>query len=218
MEQTNIDALFATPDRRMGNIRKWLRILLAVRIATLSFSFLASLINLGKLYNWIQAGLDIAVMFCLLQLRKENRLYKLAAGLMAADLVICLPDYVTFFRSILPDGYLELVFPMAQAFYYLGLVCGLGAVVAQYLAHRRLVKPYSPQMGKYWLYLLIANLAVSVLISGLGSVFASWIESGALSVITYQKYIFPLLRLPDRAVSLLYMLCLYKTERALHKT
>ena len=57
MEHTNRD---------MGAIRKWLRVLLAVHIVMLSFSALCNVISFGKLYNWINAALDVAVIFCLL--------------------------------------------------------------------------------------------------------------------------------------------------------
>lgn len=220
MEQNCNDALLSRTDWDMGNLRKWLRLLLVVHIVMLSFSVLRNVINFGKLYNWINAALDLAVIFCLLMLRKENRLYTLAAWLMMADLVFCLPDtyfYVTLFRGILGDGYLELVIPMTQVVYYIAMICGLGAVVPLYLAHRSLVKPYDPKMNKYWIYLLIANLAVSVLVSCVGSVLASMIESGTLSVITYQNYIYPLLRVPSIVISVLYMVCLYKTERKFAK-
>lgn len=217
MEQTNIDSLFAAPDRNMLSIRKWLRALLAVHIAMLSVSVLRNVIDFGKVYTWINAALDIAAIFCLLQLRKENRLYTLAAGLMIADLVISLPDYVTFFRSILGDGYLEQVIHMVQAVSYLPLACAVGAVAVEYLAHRRLVKPYDAKLSQRWFQLMIVNLAVSVLLSGIGSILASLIENGTLSIMIYQNYMFPLLRLPGIAVSVLYMVCLHKTERKLAK-
>lgn len=210
MEHTNRD---------MGAIRKWLRILLAVHIVMLSFSALCNVISFGKLYNWINAALDVAVIFCLLQLRRENRLYKLAAGLMIADLVIgsIRSDYVAYYLRFLFSGHYELTLAVFRIISYIPLACSLGALAAEYTAHRRLIKTHDPKMGQYWLYLMIAGLAVSALVSIIGSICASLIQSGALSVITYQNYIYPLLRMPGIAISVLYMICLYKTERKLRQ-
>ena len=217
MEQINMDALFSAPDRRMESIRKWLRILLAVNIVMLSFSALRNVISFGKLYNWINAALDVAVIFCLLQLRRENRLYKLAVGLMIADLVIgsIRSDYVAYYLRFLFSGHYELTLAVFRIISYIPLACSLGALAAEYTAHRRVIQTHDPKMGKYWLYLMIAGLAVSALVSIIGSICASLIQSGALSVITYQNYIYPLLRMPGIAISVLYMICLYKTERKL---
>ena len=217
MEQTNIDTLFSAPDRRMESIRKWLRVLLAVHIVMLSFSVLRNVISFGKLYNWINAALDVAVIFCLLQLRRENRLYKLAAGLMIADLVIgsIRSDYVAYYLRFLFSGHYELTLAVFRIISYIPLACSLGAVVVEYLAHRRLVKPYDAKLSQRWFQLMIANLVVSVLVSIIGSILASLIENGTLSIMIYQNYIFPLLRLPGIAISVLYMICLYKTERKL---
>lgn len=208
MEHTNRD---------MGAIRKWLRILLAVHIVMLSFSVLCNVISFGKLYNWINSALDVAVIFCLLQLRRENRLYKLAAGLMIADLVIgsIRSDYVAYYLRFLFSGHYELTLAVFRIISYIPLACSLGALAAEYTAHRRVIQTYDPKMGKYWLFLMIAGLAVSALVSIIGFICASLIQSGALSVITYQNYIYPLLRLPGTVISVLYMICLYKTERKL---
>lgn len=219
MEQTNIDALFSTPDRRTETVRKWLRYLLIVHIVMLSFSSLRNVVNFGKLYNWINAALDVAAIFCLLQLRKENRLYTLAAGLIVADLVIgsIRSDYVAYYLRFLFSGHYELTLAVFRIISYLPLACALGAAAVEYLAHRRLVKPYDVKLSQRWFQLMIANLAVSVLVSGIGSILASLIENATLSIMIYQNYIFPLLRLPGIAVSVLYMICLYKTERKLAK-
>jgi hypothetical protein len=219
MEQINMDALFSAPDRRMESIRKWLRILLAVYIVMLSFSVLRNVISFGKLYNWINAALDVAVIFCLLQLRRENRLYKLAVGLMIADLVIgsIRSDYVAYYLRFLFSGHYELTLAVFRIISYIPLACSLGALAAEYMAHRRVIQTHDPKIGKYWLYLMIAGLAVSALASIIGSILASLIENGTLSIMIYQNYIFPLLRLPGIAISVLYMICLQKTERRLAK-
>ena len=210
MEHTNRD---------MGAIRKWLRILLAVHIVMLSFSALRNVISFGKLYNWINAALDVAVIFCLLQLRRENRLYKLAAGLMIADLVIgsIRSDYVAYYLRFLFSGHYELTLAVFRIISYIPLACSLGALAAEYMAHKRVIQTHDPKIGKYWLYLMIAGLAVSALASIIGSILASLIENGTLSIMIYQNYIFPLLRLPGTVISVLYMICLYKTERKLAK-
>lgn len=203
----------------METVRKWLRYLLIVHIVMLSFSALRNVVNFGKLYNWINAALDIAAIFCLLQLRKENRLYTLAAGLIAADVLISSirSDIIAYYLIMLLRGHQPLVLILYRIISYLPLACTLGAAAAEYLAHRRLVKPYDAKLSQRWFQLMIANLAVSVLVSGIGSILASLIENGTLSILIYQNYIFPLLRLPAIAVSLLYMICLYKTERKLAK-
>lgn len=226
MEQTNIDALFAIPDQRMDNIRKWLRYLLIVHIAMLSVSVLRNVISFGKLYNWINATLDVAAIFCLLQLRRENRLYKLAVGLMAVGLLIDLYEllnirniiYRIFYDITIGDClFVQPSTVLVYCAYYIQLLAGLGAVVTEYLAHRALIKPFDAKIAKWWLWMLAAYLAVSALSSGASALIRDMIESGTLSIATYQTYIFPLLRLPGIAVSLLYMVCLYQTERKLAK-
>ena len=211
------DALFSQTDRDMGAIRKWLRVLLAVHIVMLSFSVLCNVISFGKLYNWINAALDVAVIFCLLQLRRENRLYKLAAGLMIANIVtnlIGMPT-ITYCLLIFFNGHKEAAIYFFQIISYVGIACALGAIAAEYVAHSRLIQNTDPKLRKWWLWLLAAQLAVSVISSVLGSVLAELINAGTLSVMTYQNYIFPLLRLPGTVISVLYMICLYKTERKL---
>ena len=216
MEQTNFDALFATPDRRMETVRKWLRYLLIVHIVMLSFSALRNVVNFGKLYNWINAALDVAAIFCLLQLRRENRLYKLAAGLLIVNIVTDLIgyDYITYHLLFIIRN-VELAQNFFQIVSYAGIACVLGAIAAEYVAHSRLIQNTDPKLRKWWLWLLAAQLAVSVISSVLGSVLAELINAGTLSVMTYQDYIYPFLLLPGIAVSVLYMICLYKTERKL---
>lgn len=208
MEHTNRD---------MGAIRKWLRILLAVHIVMLSFSVLCNVISFGKLYNWINSALDVAVIFCLLQLRRENRLYKLAAGLMIADLVIgsIRSDYVAYYLRFLFSGHYELTLAVFRIISYIPLACSLGALAAEYVAHSRLIQNTDPKLRKWWLWLLAAHLAVYAINSVLGSVLAELIEAGTLSVLTYQNGVYVFLRLPGTVISVLYMICLYKTERKL---
>ena len=208
MEQTNRD---------MGAIRKWLRILLAVHIVMLSFSALCNVISFGKLYNWINAGLDVAVIFCLLQLRRENRLYKLAAGLLIANIVanlIGMPT-ITYCLLFFFNGHKEAAIYFFQIISYVGIACALGAIAAEYVAHSRLIQNTDPKLRKWWLWLLAAHLAVYVINSVLGSVLKELIEAGTLSVLTYQNGVYVFLRLPGIAISVLYMICLYKTERKL---
>ena len=186
MEQTNRD---------MGAIRKWLRILLAVHIVMLSFSALCNVISFGKLYNWINAGLDVAVIFCLLQLRRENRLYKLAAGLLIANIVanlIGMPT-ITYCLLFFFNGHKEAAIYFFQIISYVGIACALGAIAAEYVAHSRLIQNTDPKLRKWWLWLLAAHLAVYVINSVLGSVLKELIEAGTLSVLTYQNgvYVFP---------------------------
>ena len=209
MEQTNRD---------MGAIRKWLRILLAVHIVMLSFSVLRNVISFGRLYYWINAALDVAVIFCLLQLRRENRLYKLAAGLMIANIVTDLIgyDYITY-HLLFIIRYVELAQYFFQIVSYAGIACALGAIAAEYVAHSRLIQNTDPKLRKWWLWLMAAHLAVSVINSVLGSVLAKLINAGTLNVMTYQNYIYPFLRLAGIVVSVLYMICLHKTERRLAK-
>lgn len=208
MEQTNRD---------MGAIRKWLRILLAVHIVMLSFSALCNVISFGKLYNWINAALDVAVIFCLLQLRRENRLYKLAAGLMIANIVanlIGMPT-ITYCLLFFFNGHKEAAIYFFQIISYVGIACALGAIAAEYVAHSRLIQNTDPKLRKWWLWLLAAHLAVYVINSVLGSVLKELIEAGTLSVLTYQNGVYVFLRLPGIAISVLYMICLHKTERKL---
>ena len=209
MEHTNRD---------MGAIRKWLRILLAVHIVMLSFSVLRNVISFGRLYYWINAALDVAVIFCLLQLRRENRLYKLAAGLMIANIVTDLIgyDYITY-HLLFIIRYVELAQYFFQIVSYAGIACALGAIAAEYVAHSRLIQNTDPKLRKWWLWLMAAHLAVSVINSVLGSVLAKLINAGTLNVMTYQNYIYPFLRLAGIVVSVLYMICLHKTERRLAK-
>lgn len=211
------DALFSQTDRDMGAIRKWLRILLAVHIVMLSFSALCNVISFGKLYNWINAALDVAVIFCLLMLRKENRLYKLAAGLMIANIVANLigTPTITYCLLIFFNGHKDAAIYFFQIISYVGIACALGAIAAEYVAHSRLIQNTDPKLRKWWLWLLAAHLAVSVISSVLGSVLAELIEAGTLSVLTYQNGVYVFLRLPGTVISVLYMICLYKTERKL---
>lgn len=217
MEQINMDALFSAPDRRMESIRKWLRVLLAVHIVMLSFSALRNVISFGKLYNWINAALDVAVIFCLLQLRRENRLYKLAAGLLIANIVanlIGMPT-ITYCLLFFFNGHKEAAIYFFQIISYVGIACALGAIAAEYVAHSRLIQNTDPKLRKWWLWLLAAHLAVYVINSVLGSVLKELIEAGTLSVLTYQNGVYVFLRLPGTVISVLYMICLYKTERKL---
>ena len=209
MEHTNRD---------MGAIRKWLRILLAVHIVMLSFSALCNVISFGKLYNWINAALDVAVIFCLLQLRRENRLYKLAAGLLIVNIVTNLIgyDYITYHLLFIIRN-VELAQYFFQIVSYAGIACAMGAIAAEYVAHSRLIQNTDPKLRKWWLWLLAAHLAVYVINSVMGSVLAKLINAGTLSVMTYQNYIYPFLRLAGIVVSVLYMICLHKTERRLAK-
>ena len=211
------DALFSQTDRDMGAIRKWLRVLLAVHIVMLSFSVLCNVISFGKLYNWINAALDVAVIFCLLMLRKENRLYKLAAGLMIANIVANLigTPTITYCLLIFFNGHKDAAIYFFQIISYVGIACALGAIAAEYVAHSRLIQNTDPKLRKWWLWLLAAHLAVYVINSVLGSVLAELIEAGTLSVLTYQNGVYVFLRLPGTVISVLYMICLYKTERKL---
>ena len=208
MEHTNRD---------MGAIRKWLRILLAVHIVMLSFSALCNVISFGTLYNWINPALDVAVFFCLLQLRRENRLYKLAAGLLIANIVANLigTPTITYCLLIFFTGHKEAAIYFFQIISYVGIACALGAIAAEYVAHSRLIQNTDPKLRKWWLWLLAAHLAVYVINSVLGSVLKELIEAGTLSVLTYQNGVYVFLRLPGTVISVLYMICLYKTERKL---
>ena len=213
------DALFSQTDRDMGAIRKWLRVLLAVHIVMLSFSVLCNVISFGKLYNWINAALDVAVIFCLLQLRRENRLYKLAAGLMIANIVtnlIGMPT-ITYCLLIFFNGHKDAAIYFFQIISYVGIACALGAIAAEYVAHSRLIQNTDPKLRKWWLWLLAAHLAVYAINSVLGSVLKELIEAGTLSVLTYQNGVYVFLRLPGTVISVLYIICLYKTERKLAK-
>lgn len=213
------DALFSQTDRDMGAIRKWLRVLLAVHIVMLSFSVLCNVISFGKLYNWINAALDVAVIFCLLQLRRENRLYKLAAGLMIANIVtnlIGMPT-ITYCLLIFFNGHKDAAIYFFQIISYVGIACALGAIAAEYVAHSRLIQNTDPELRKWWLWLLAAHLAVYAINSVLGSVLKELIEAGTLSVLTYQNGVYVFLRLPGTVISVLYIICLYKTERKLAK-
>ena len=210
MEHTNRD---------MGAIRKWLRILLAVHIVMLSFSVLRNVVNFGRLYYWIDLALDAGVIFCLLMLHKENRLYKLAAGLLIANIVanlIGMPT-ITYCLLFFFNGHKEAAIYFFQIISYVGIACALGAIAAEYVAHSRLIQNTDPKLRKWWLWLLAAHLAVSVISSVLGSVLAKLIEAGTLSVLTYQNGVYVFLRLPGTVISVLYMICLYKTERKLAK-
>ena len=213
------DALFSQTDRDMGAIRKWLRVLLAVHIVMLSFSVLCNVISFGKLYNWINAALDVAVIFCLLQLRRENRLYKLAAGLMIANIVANLigTPTITYCLLIFFNGHKEAAIYFFQIISYVGIACALGAIAAEYVAHSRLIQNTDPKLRKWWLWLLAAHLAVYAINSVLGSVLKELIEAGTLSVLTYQNGVYVFLRLPGTVISVLYIICLYKTERKLAK-
>jgi H+/Cl- antiporter ClcA len=219
MGENNIDAFFSEPNPRMDHFRKWLRYLLVVHIVILSFSVVRSkLPSLGRLYYWIDLALDAGVIFCLLMLHKENRLYKLAAGLLIVNIVTDLIgyDYITYHLLFIIRN-LELAQYFFQIVSYAGIACALGAIAAEYVAHSRLIQNTDPKLRKWWLWLLAAQLAVSVISSVLGSVLAKLINAGTLSLMTYQNYIYPFLRLAGIVVSVLYMICLHKTERRLAK-
>ena len=159
----------------------------------------------------------MAVIFCLLQLRRENRLYKLAAGLLIANIVANLigRPTITYCLLFFFNGHKEAAIYFFQIISYVGIACALGAIAAEYVAHSRLIQNTDPKLRKWWLWLLAAHLAVYVINSVLGSVLKELIEAGTLSVLTYQNGVYVFLRLPGIAISVLYMICLYKTERKL---
>ena len=219
MEENTGNALYSEPDRHTETVRKWLRLLLIVHILMLSASAVFNAISLGKLMTWISTALDAAAIFLLLMLRKENRLYKLAAGLLIANIVanlIGMPT-ITYCLLFFFNGHKEAAIYFFQIISYVGIACALGAIAAEYVAHSRLIQNTDPKLRKWWLWLLAAHLAVYVINSVLGSVLAKLINAGTLNVMTYQNYIYPFLRLAGIVVSVLYIICLHKTERKLAK-
>lgn len=219
MEENTGNALYSEPDRHTETVRKWLRLLLIVHILMLSASAVFNAISLGKLMTWISTALDAAAIFLLLMLRKENRLYKLAAGLLIANIVanlIGMPT-ITYCLLFFFNGHKEAAIYFFQIISYVGIACALGAIAAEYVAHSRLIQNTDPKLRKWWLWLLAAHLAVYVINSVLGSVLKELIEAGTLSVLTYQNGVYVFLRLPGTVISVLYIICLHKTERKLAK-
>ena len=219
MEVNTGNALYSEPDRHTETVRKWLRLLLIVHILMLSASAVFNAISLGKLMTWISTALDAAAIFLLLMLRKENRLYKLAAGLLIANIVanlIGMPT-ITYCLLFFFNGHKEAAIYFFQIISYVGIACALGAIAAEYVAHSRLIQNTDPKLRKWWLWLLAAHLAVYVINSVLGSVLKELIEAGTLSVLTYQNGVYVFLRLPGTVISVLYIICLHKTERKLAK-
>ncbi len=203
---------------------KWLQWLLIVQIITLTHSALTNVVNFGVWNDWLKLALSAGVLFGLLMLRRQHKLYMVTVVLCGVDflltivckLILTNPAMLQIFHEWFQLDTPFLLVDIASKLLKFGAACSTVAFLFELLAHRSLVKDANVHLGKYWLWLTAAAVVLYSLMQVLALIVTNMLAAGTLNVELYQQ-MYPLLNLPGVLVEIAYAILLLQTGRELRK-
>lgn len=207
-----------------NNARRWLKLLLIVQIISLTHVALTKVVYYGVWYEWLDLAVRAGVPFCMFKLRREHKFYAVAAVFLGIEF-ICIA-FTTFInsgagfrlvRDLAGDNFRQFFWYVSVVKYVVLVICGLGAMLCEHMGHRSLMKDVNQQLSKYWLWLMLAVLALSLAITGFTILVSHAFLVHTLNVVHYQQRYF-FLNLPGVLVKIAYTVLLLLTARALRKT
>ncbi len=201
-----------------------LRLLVIVQILSLASSVLLRVIPLGAAVRFVPLLFDALTLYCLVKMRGEHRLYRIAVWfhglnfisslleLITADLVI-----VSYLYRVFGESIMDISRVVSTVMTYATLVLSWLAIYFEYTAHSKLASAVNPILAMKWQVIAIASIAILLCASIAGSILMAMIENDVLSILAYQQLIYPILRLIPVLTQIAYILCLLYTWRALSK-
>ena len=202
-------------------LRKWLLRLLIVHIIGLTYSVLTHTVNFGIFNEWLKLAISTGFLFCLSRMVKYRGFYRLPVAFLAMKVICTLARLVLssnavqpLVRDLLDENYIEVLTAVSGWVVWILWICDIGAMLFEWIAHGKVVKPADQQLSKYWQWLTVAALVVSAGMFLLNVFVPDMLRLGTLDVALYQK-MFPLLNLPGVLIRILYMVCLYKSGQVL---
>ena len=204
-----------------NNARRWLKWLLIVQIISLTHTALTKVVNYGVWYHWFDLAVRAGVPFCMFKLRREHKFYAVAAVFLGIEF-ICIA-FTTLInsgavfplvRDLAGDNLMQLNWYVSAVKYVVLVVCGLGAMLFEHMGHRSLMKDISRKLSKYWLWLMLASLALSLAITGFTILVSHAFLVHTLNIVHYQQ-VYPFLNLPGILLKIAYTVLLFQAEKAL---
>ncbi len=204
-----------------NNARRWLKWLLIVQILSLTHTALTKVVNYGVWYHWLDLVVRAGVPFCMFKLRREHKFYAVAAVFLSIEFVcIAFTTLINsgavfpLVRDLAGDNRMQFVWYVSVVKYVLLVICGLGAMLFEHMGHRSLMKDISQKLSEYWLWLMLASLALSLAITGFSILASHAFLVHTLNVVHYEQ-IYPILNMPGILLKIAYTVLLFLTGRAL---
>ncbi len=204
-----------------NNARRWLKWLLIVQIISLTHAALTKVVNYGVWYQWLDLAVRAGVPFCMFKLRREHKFYAVAAVFLCIEF-ICVA-FTTLInsgavfplvRDLAGDNLMQFLWYVSVVKYVLLVICGLGAMLFEHMGHHSLMKDISQKLSKYWLWMMLGSLALSLAITGFAILASHASLVHTLNIVHYRQ-IYPFLDLPGILLKIAYTVLLFQTERML---
>lgn len=211
----------ATNVNTKSGICKGLRLLLIVQIIGITYSMLTRTVHFGIFDEWLKLVINVGILFCLSKLVSGHGFYRVPVAFLSIKVICTLLRLILGSNAIYPlvrdlfaENYIEVMTSVSGWVVWIFLICDTGGMLFEWIAHGKLVKPVNLRLNKYWRWLAVAALVVSIGMFLLNVFVPDMIRQGTLDVMKYQK-ILPLLNLPGLLVKIAYIVCLFRTELVL---
>lgn len=200
---------------------KGLRLLLIVQIVSITYSMLTRTVHFGILNEWLKLAINVGILFCLSKLVRGHGFYRVPVTFLSikaictfARLILSSNAVHPLVRDLFAENYIEVMTSVSRWIVWILLICDTGVMLFELIAHSKLVKPVNQRLSKYWRWMAVAALVLSMGMFILNTLVPDMLRLGTLDVELYQK-ILPLLNLPGMLVRIAYVVLLFLTGRAL---
>lgn len=197
---------------------KWLQWLLIVQIISITYAMLSHTVNFGIFNEWLKLAISVGILFCLGKLVSSCGFYRFPVAFLSVKVICTLVRHILGSNAVYPpvrdlfaENYIEVMTSVSGWVVWIFLICDTGGMLFEWIAHGKLVKPVNLRLNKYWCWLTVAALVVSIGMFLLNVFVPDMLRQGTLDVVKYQK-ILPLLNLPGLLVKIAYIVCLFRTE------
>lgn len=138
-------------------LRKWLRVLFYIQIASMVITLVNSITNLESITRWVGKALSLAVIWSLFQLKAVNLRYRTAA--------IC--DAVVWISGLLTTPINSSNLGLSGILLLVGSTCSWVAAYQEYHGHSEVIAQWNAKLTKKWnnlfVWEIVSGLAVSLL-------------------------------------------------------
>ena len=201
------------------SLNKWLHGLLVVHIISLTYSMLTNTVNFGGFNAWLNLLINASLLLCLCKLGKNHSVYRVPAVLLSIRLICTVLRLIwssnavhPLIRDLFDENYLEVLTTVSTWTVWILLICDFGVLLLEPNAHSKMIKSVDLRLSKYWRWITIGALVVSVEMLYLNVIVPDMLRQGTLDIDLYQQ-IQPLLNLPSILVRIASIVCLFMTAR-----
>ena len=203
------------------SLSKWLQRLLIVSIISITYGVLTHTVNFGGYNEWIKLLINAGFLFCMCKLGQYHGVYRVPAIFLSIKMICTFVRLIwssnavhPLIRDLLDENYIEVLTSVSTWTVWILLICDIAVLLLEPNAHSKMIKSVDLRLSKYWRWITVATLVVSMGMFYLNVFIPDMLRLGTLDVELYQQ-IQPFLNLPGMLVRIAYIVCLFTTVRVM---